>query len=117
MDSVEPEPGGEAYVHVRGYDGVIAETKELVPGEVFADYDSLGRLVGVEVLVQDGAERHTGKMAPCRHDPSNWTTLGCMQHHYEHVVGRVCFICHHQWFFEDDWRTDECRNADKGESK
>lgn len=56
---------------------------------------------------------YPNKGKPCKHRKKNWFPLGCMQHDYKHVVGYGCYKCHAQWFLEDDWRTDECRNADK----
>jgi hypothetical protein len=62
-----------------------------------------------EVLVSSITFPEQGK--PCRHTWA-WFTLGCMQHDYQHVVGRGCHKCHAQWFFEPDWRTQECREYD-----
>jgi uncharacterized protein YuzE len=36
------------YVHIRT--GTVAETRELVPGEVMGDFDASGKLLGIEVL-------------------------------------------------------------------
>lgn len=55
----EPIRPGPFYVRVR--EGQVGETREIVPGEVFADFDSEGRLLGVEVL---GAGQHSGPVAP-----------------------------------------------------
>jgi hypothetical protein len=54
------------------------------------------------------------KGQPCKHGRENWFTLGCMQHDYLHVVGMGCYVCRAQWFFEGDWRTDECRQYKGG---
>ncbi len=37
-----------AYLQVR--EGDAAETREVVPGRAFADYDDAGRLIGIEFL-------------------------------------------------------------------
>jgi len=80
-------------------------------------------IAGLEEKVKTGEIRkevlselvYPNKGKPCRHSPKNWGTLGCMQHDYKHVVGRYCNRCHVQWFFEDDWRTEECRQYKEGD--
>ncbi len=52
-----------------------------------------------------------GKGRPCQHGRERWLRLNCMQHDFRHHVGYVCCECYAQWFFEDDWQTEECRRC------
>jgi hypothetical protein len=56
---------------------------------------------------------YPNKGKPCKHGKKTRFSLGCMQHEYKHVVGYACRRCSAQWFLEDDWRTDECRQYDQ----
>lgn len=53
------------------------------------------------------------KGKPCRHGKNNRYPINCMQHDFKHVVGAGCYKCNKHWFWEDDWRSDECRMEDK----
>ena len=48
MFSVHDPAEDRTYVCVR--DGQVVRTSELVPGELWADYDANGKLLGIEVL-------------------------------------------------------------------
>lgn len=68
-----------------------------------------------EVVVHQLSCGDKGK--PCRHSKKNWYPINCMQHNFEHVVGAGCYRCNKHWFWEDDWRSDECRRADHGKKE
>jgi hypothetical protein len=44
--------------YLKAADGRVAETRELVDGKVFADFDAAGELLGIEVLVPCQLEEH-----------------------------------------------------------
>ena len=48
--SVDDDTGGLVAVYLRVRDGEVAETKEVEEGIVYADYDSDGTLLGIELL-------------------------------------------------------------------
>ena len=48
--SVDDDTGGVVAVYLRVRDGEVAETKEVEDGIVYADYDSQGSLLGIELL-------------------------------------------------------------------
>ncbi len=48
--SVDEKTGGIRAAYLRVRQGEVAETREVVEGTTFADYDANGRLLGIELL-------------------------------------------------------------------